>query len=172
MPNSHDNTYELVFFGKILPGADLQKVRNNAAKLFRAGPEQLDKLFSGSGVVLKNNLNQLTAETYLEKLKTAGLICTLRPMNTKPVETPEKVETSEKVSAPTSEPQSVSQPDSTKKDWSLAPVGADVNPHEPEPIPPMPDTSQFSLKEQQGYMFDLDDTPAPPVPNTSHITLE
>ncbi|CAM3665082.1 hypothetical protein PAHA111176_13765 [Parendozoicomonas haliclonae] len=175
--------YELVFSGQAVPGADPQKVRNNAAKLFRAGPEQLEKLFSGATVVLKNKLDQATAESYQQKLKSAGLICTLRAMGqpaaaTQAAPAPQPSEPAEPTStaSPTSTPAPAPAPkpaeEPVQSGWSVAPTGSDVNPHEPEPVPPMPDTSHLTLKEQKGYLFDQDDTPPPPAPDTSHLTLE
>ncbi|MTI12745.1 hypothetical protein [Sansalvadorimonas verongulae] len=162
--------YELVFAGQTTTGAPLEKVKANAAKLFQAGPAQLEKLFSGSPVVLKNNLDKTTAESYQTKLKSAGLLCTLRVMGNKTA--PQKPEPQK--AAPKAEPQAKAQQKqpATEGSLSLAPTGADVNPHDPAPIPPMPDTSQFSLKEQKGYLFDQDDTPPPPAPDTSHLTMD
>ncbi|WP_281648684.1 hypothetical protein [Parendozoicomonas sp. Alg238-R29] len=160
--------YELVFSGETTPGAPLEKVRANAAKLFHAGPAQLEKLFSGSPVVLKNNLDKATAESYLTKLKSAGLVCSLRAMQQKPAPQPASPKTKSKEPAPKLSPKAKPEEGSL----SIAPVGADVNPHEEIPVPPMPDTNHFSLKEQKGYLFDQDDTPPPPPPNTNHITLE
>lgn len=167
--------YELIFSGQAIPGAPLEKVKANAAKLFHAGPAQLEKLFSGAPVVLKNNLEKKTGETYQAKLKSAGMICSLRVMGgaqktAQPKAAPSKA-------APAPQPKPTPQPQAPAQtvqegSLSIAPVGSDVNPHEKAPEPPMPDTSQFSLKEQKGYLFDQDDTPAPPAPDTSHITLE
>ncbi len=155
-------SFELTFSGETIPGADIQKVRNNAAKLFRAGPAQLEKLFSGATVVLKNQLTEETAESYQKKLKAAGMICAYREMNREAAvtATPKEAEVKEVAAE---------APDDS---WSIAPTGSDVNPHEKQPEPPMPDTSQFSLKEQQGYLFEQDDTPPPPAPDTSHLTLD
>ena len=171
-------SFDLVFSGQIVPGADPQKARDNATKLFRASPQQLEKLFSGAAIVLKNNVDEITAEIYQDKLKAAGLICTICPQGSQPDDTATQTTATQAAAATaqvgaTSVEQTIAQRvEHDIPDWSVAPIGEDVNPHDPEPAPPTPDTSHLALKEQKGYLFEQDDTPAPPAPDTSHLTLK
>ena len=51
--------YQLVFKGECTPGTDLETARNNARALFKASVEQLDRMFSGQPVVIRNKLEAL-----------------------------------------------------------------------------------------------------------------
>jgi len=64
--------YEIVFSGQLIPGAQLDRVKANLAKLFQADAPRLALLFSGRRLVLKNNLDQSGAEKYRSTLERAG----------------------------------------------------------------------------------------------------
>jgi hypothetical protein len=64
--------YEIVFSGQLVPGAQLDKVQANLAKLFQADAQRIALLFSGRRLVLKNNLDQVSAEKYRSTLERAG----------------------------------------------------------------------------------------------------
>lgn len=69
-----ENSYEIVFRGKLVAGHDEAQVKANMGKLFKAGPETIDKLFAGGRVVLKKNLDRDTAYKYRDILKKAGAV--------------------------------------------------------------------------------------------------
>ncbi len=71
-------TYDLIFSGEIDDSVGEEKVRQNVAALFKASPAQVEKLFSGKTVVLKNGLDEATAKKYQAALKKAGAVCQLR----------------------------------------------------------------------------------------------
>ena len=64
--------YEIVFSGQLVPGAQLDRVQANLAKLFQADAQRIALLFSGRRLVLKNNLDQAAAEKYRSTLERAG----------------------------------------------------------------------------------------------------
>lgn len=64
--------YEIVFTGQLVPGAQLERVQANLAKLFQADAQRIALLFSGRRLVLKNNLDQAAAEKYCSTLERAG----------------------------------------------------------------------------------------------------
>jgi hypothetical protein len=64
--------YEIVFSGQLVPGAQLDRVKANLAKLFQADAQRIALLFSGRRLVLKNNLDQAGAEKYRSTLERAG----------------------------------------------------------------------------------------------------
>ena len=72
--------YQLVFKGECTPGTDLETARNNARALFKASVEQLDRMFSGQPVVIRNKLEQVQAEKYLAVLKKHGMVAYAQPM--------------------------------------------------------------------------------------------
>ena len=64
--------HEIVFSGQLVPGAQLDRVQANLAKLFQADAQRIALLFSGRRLVLKNNLDQADAEKYRSTLERAG----------------------------------------------------------------------------------------------------
>ncbi|RJX76962.1 hypothetical protein [Pseudomonas sp. LS-2] len=64
--------YEIVFSGQLVPGAQLDRVQANLAKLFQADTQRIALLFSGRRLVLKNNLDPAAAEKYRSTLERAG----------------------------------------------------------------------------------------------------
>lgn len=74
------NIYQVVFRGEIDPSVGEQKARDGIAKLFRASDAQLQQFFSGKPVVIKNQLDQNTANKYLNTLKKVGAICYVEQM--------------------------------------------------------------------------------------------
>src|SRR5690554_7562547 len=72
--------FQLVFKGECVPGTDPAAVRNNAKALFKASVEQLDRMFSGQPVVIRNKLEQVQAEKYQAVLKKHGMVAYVKPM--------------------------------------------------------------------------------------------
>jgi len=66
--------YNLIFQGKIIDGASLNKVKLNIAQLFKINAAKTDTLFSGKAIIIKKNLNTESAKKYLTVLKKAGAI--------------------------------------------------------------------------------------------------
>jgi len=64
--------FEIVFSGQLVPGAQLDRVQANLAKLFQADAQRIALLFSGRRLVLKNNLDPAAAEKYRSTLERAG----------------------------------------------------------------------------------------------------
>ncbi|HIQ52245.1 MAG TPA: hypothetical protein EYH51_03085, partial [Pseudomonas pachastrellae] len=64
--------FEVVFQGQVQPGAALDQVRANVGKLFQVSGSQLDALFSGRRIVIKQGLDQVAAEKYRIALERAG----------------------------------------------------------------------------------------------------
>ena len=56
--------YELVFKGQTVEGVNLEQAKQNVGKLFKASPEQVERMFSGKAVVLRNRLDEATAKKY------------------------------------------------------------------------------------------------------------
>ncbi|MBW7472252.1 hypothetical protein [Marinobacter sp. F4218] len=72
--------FQLVFRGECAPGTDLETARNNARSLFKASVEQVDRMFSGQPVVIRNKLEEVQAEKYRAVLKKHGMIAHVQPM--------------------------------------------------------------------------------------------
>lgn len=75
-----DIQYDVVFEGKIRDGADLGEVKENLGRLFKIDADKVEKLFTGSRVVLKSGVDRATADRYQASLAKAGAIVTLEPL--------------------------------------------------------------------------------------------
>ena len=72
--------FQLVFRGECAEGTDEQTARQNARALFKATVEQVDKMFSGQPVVIRNRLEEDQAEKYRAVLRKHGMIAYVQPM--------------------------------------------------------------------------------------------
>ena len=64
--------YEIAFAGQVVPGAPLEQVKANLARLFQADEQRIALLFSGRRVVIKSGLDAAGAEKYRMTLERAG----------------------------------------------------------------------------------------------------
>ncbi|WP_211829572.1 hypothetical protein [Kistimonas asteriae] len=169
-------TYDLIFSGETNDDVGEAQVRKNVAALFKASPAQVEKLFSGKTVVLKNGLDEATAKKYQAALKKAGAVCQLRPKQSEKAPAPQP----EPSPAVAPEPKPSPEPSASDKTQistpeagiSVEPAGTDVQDKKPEPQYDVPDTSNISLRPQSGYLVDPAQDEPPPAPDTSHITLD
>ena len=65
-------TYDLVFSGELVRGADPAQARRNIGNLFKISEAKVEALFSGKPVTLKKNLDFATANKYRVAIKKAG----------------------------------------------------------------------------------------------------
>ncbi|MCW8890411.1 MAG: hypothetical protein OQL20_07125 [Sedimenticola sp.] len=70
--------YDIYFSGNTLEDTDLATVKEKIAKIFNANEEQLDYLFSGASVKIKNNVDQDTAVKYRVAFRDAGALVEIR----------------------------------------------------------------------------------------------
>ncbi|MDX1755167.1 MAG: hypothetical protein R3175_03820 [Marinobacter sp.] len=76
--------FQLIFKGECAPGTDLATARDNARALFKASLDQIDKMFSGQRVVIRNRLDETQAEKYRAVLHKHGLVAYVEPMAGQP----------------------------------------------------------------------------------------
>lgn len=178
--------YEIAFSGQIVPGAQLDTVKANLAKLFQADAQRIELLFSGRRMVIKNNLDEAAAEKYRSVIERAGAVVEVLDMDA-------EIEEIELAPPPPAIPEAPSQavasaaPGSLKvvprdeymaafadveaPDFGLAPVGADLQDEKAEAQAPRVDLSQFSLAPVGSDMGQAKADPAGPAPDTSHLKL-
>ena len=72
--------YNVVFYGKIVAGQEIQTVKRRLSKLFQASEQQIDALFTGKPVIIKANVEQHTALRYKTAFEKAGAMCRLEPV--------------------------------------------------------------------------------------------
>ncbi|WP_137818808.1 hypothetical protein [Pseudomonas sp. 2FG] len=182
--------YEIAFSGQLVPGAQLELVKANLAKLFQADAQRIALLFSGRRLVIKNNLDAAAAEKYRATLERAGALVDVQSMDVEIEEVelapPPAYDAAPAVAA--AQPASGAAPrklvvaprdeymaafvDVEAPDFGIAPLGVDLQDDKPEPVAPRVDLSQFSLAPAGSDMGQAKAGPASPPPDTSHLKLQ
>lgn len=75
-----EQKYELAFYGKLVDGASLEKTKEQVALLFKTSVDQIERMFTGSRVVIRNKLDQGTAMKYIVALNKRGALCQVEEM--------------------------------------------------------------------------------------------
>ena len=175
--------YEIAFSGELVPGAQLEVVQANLAKLFQADAQRIAQLFSGRRVVIKNNLDEAGAEKYRSTLERAGarveVVNTealvieeieLAPPPAASVSRAPTQSTGRLVVAPRDEYMAAfAQVDAP--DFGVAALGADLQDGKAPVAVPDLDLSSFSLAPVGSDMGQAKAAPPAPAPDTSHLKL-
>ncbi|MDM8349258.1 hypothetical protein P8H27_10150 [Pseudomonas sp. sp1636] len=180
--------YEIAFAGQLVPGAQLESVQANLAKLFQADAARIALLFSGRRIVIKNNLDAAGAEKYRSTLQRAGALVEVQGMaeiDEPGAALPTAVEAPEAVPAvaarePAGKRLNVLPRDAymaafsevDAPDFAIAPLGEDLQDDKPAPQAPPLDLSQFSLAPVGSDMGEAKAAPAGPPPDISHLKLQ
>ena len=69
------NNYMIVLYGEILPGENLETVKEKLAKLFNLSEQQVNTLFSGERQVVKKNIFNDDVMKYKYAIEKAGAVC-------------------------------------------------------------------------------------------------
>ena len=75
-----EQKYELAFYGELVAGSSLDETKQLVAQLFKTNVEQIERMFTGNRVVIRNKLDQSTALKYIEALKKRGAKCQIELM--------------------------------------------------------------------------------------------
>ena len=178
-------TFEVVFHGQARPGVDAAQARARIGQLFQVDDQQLDVLFSGRRIVIKQGLDEAAADKYRQAIERAGALCEIHPVGAEQAapETPSAPPAS--VAAPAaSEPGSVSSAGPVPRDeymaafvdvkapnLPLAELGADMQDSYRDYAPLDIDLSAFSLAEVGSDLEQLPRETPPAAPDTSHLRV-
>lgn len=171
--------FEVVFQGEVQPGTEVAEARARIGQLFQVDDRQLDMLFSGRRIVIKQGLDEAAAGRYRQAIERAGARCEIQSMGAAPQQpTAQQPET---VPAPRpSAAGSGSAPrdefaaafaDVEAPDLPLAPLGADMQDSYPDYAPLPIDLSALTLAPLGSDLDQLPRAPAPPAPDTGHLRL-
>ncbi|OED50265.1 hypothetical protein ACH42_01265 [Endozoicomonas sp. (ex Bugula neritina AB1)] len=75
-----ETLYKLIFEGKIQPGLKEKAVRKNLQTLFKADKAKMNRLFSGSPIVIRKNLTEEKIRPYEKAMVKAGAVCRILPV--------------------------------------------------------------------------------------------
>ncbi|WP_252273983.1 hypothetical protein [Pseudomonas subflava] len=180
--------YEIAFAGQVVPGAPLEQVQANLARLFQADAQRIALLFSGRRIVIKSGLDAAGAEKYRATMERAGAVAIVQALEVEEVEmapppAPEPVATP--MASPAAAPMQhgsarviprdeymAAFSDVQAPDFGIAPVGADLQDAKVEAQAPQVDLSQFSLAPVGSDMGQAKGAPVAPPPDTSHLKLQ
>ncbi len=150
--------YDIVFEGRITPGASPEAVQARLAALFKTEAEAIARLFSGRRYVIKKGLDSETARKYLNVLEKYGAVCELV----------EKREPSGMTLAPPgsvlAKPPQIGSPDIDIDDLSMAAPGEDILEDYSIPAPPPLDISAMSVAPPGETIEELAGIPPLPPP--------
>lgn len=191
--------FQLVFRGECTPGTDEAVARSNARTLFKASVDQVERMFSGRPVVIRNKLDQEQAEKYRAVLGRHGMVAYVESMSA-PVGAagspsasaePAKPTTASAPPQPgavTAAPGGSSGPDREPggrlpvagerveevlagSALALDPVGTTLSEHEQPPAPVFEHLDDWTLAPPGADLGVERDLPPPVVPDVSHLSL-
>ncbi|WP_237066450.1 hypothetical protein [Microbulbifer guangxiensis] len=151
--------YSVIFRGDLEPGFTVADVQANMARLFKAGPDTIEKLFSGRPLAIKKNLAEAQALQLQATLAKIGAQATVRAEGEQPARPsiPRQDVSQAAAPAPQSEPAAVDQePSVPAPAWSLAPMeGNLVKDHERQKKEAVAvEVNHLSLKPAEGNLVE------------------
>ncbi len=159
------HNFDVYFLGETLAGTDPATVRAGVAKLFKAPPDKVERLFSGDAVRVKQGVDAETASRYRAAFREVGALVQIVPEGSQ-------------APHPTT-PTGAGQPTtagiaagSIDNGMSLAEPGATID-DTPQPPPANIDTGALeALPANSGTLEDcqVEKTPRP-IPDISHLRL-
>lgn len=144
-----EGSYQVIFSGRIIAGAELDMVKRNIARAFNLDAERVEKLFCGRRLILKKQIDQATAVKYQATMQRAGALCEIE--NIAHVERPAELTGSNTVESPPGPGATTSQakdttPVNTDTGITLAEPGVELIAHVPVPEANI-DTSGMDMAE-------------------------
>lgn len=151
-------TYDIIFSGKLMEGASLEKTKQQISNIFKTDDDQLNKLFSGKAVTIKSDVDDETASKYRAAFRKAGALVEIKPSASSGSSnrtSPRQTQTEETLDELTLLPPNTG---------SLIDCAKTVTPQ------PIPDISNISLASP-GTVLDETSPPKPPVIDTSTLSV-
>jgi len=110
-----DNSYELVFYGTLVEGFSEPQTKQHVAQLFKTSVDQVERMFTGKRVVIRNKLDSETALKYIQAMKKRGAECQIEAMGEPGVkvdlaQTASQATSSQAAPTQTAPPQTTSSP--------------------------------------------------------------
>lgn len=178
--------FEIVFQGQVQPGMPEDQARARIGQLFQLAGEQLDTLFSGRRIVIKQGLDEAAAAKYRKAIEHAGALCSIEAMTMPDAQLSEPGTASQ----PTPVPQAGAASDVHGKrlvprdeymaafadveapDFEIAPLGSDMQ-DDYEDVTPLPfDLSALSLAPAGSDLGQLKRELPDIVPDTDYLKLQ
>lgn len=168
------NTFEVVFKGEVIEGNDVAATRANIGKLFNADEAKIERLFSGSSIVIKKDLDETTANKYIGAFKKAGAHAIVRNAA---VETSKQAATQASTAPTTAAATPAPAPSASANSSTSFEHSGEASKHLTEApktsfeLDSNPDLSSLSLRENTGNLVDPSTEVADADFDTSEFTL-
>lgn len=192
-----EQKYELAFYGKLMAGSDLQQTKEQIALLFKTNLDQVERMFTGSRVVIRNKLDAETARKYLLALQKRGANCQIEMMGEPGVavspDQPDARLPAQSSAVPTLDQNKPAAKPASKKPglsvnglpivgervdeilsdrhFDLAPVGARLEDKKPEVVLDLHALDDITLAPVGSELLEHKEKLPVPVPDTSHLQL-
>jgi hypothetical protein len=163
--------FDVIFRGQLMEGQDSEHARQEVGRLFKANDAQLQRLFSGKPVSIKQNVDMDTASRYRLAFRQAGALVEIRA--SRPADAPKPVRTTEKTNADFSlspantgslEAYAARVTPAPLPDISALSLAAAGSDHEQAPNTSPPDIDIDALSLVPGQDWSLEDCQPPPLP--------
>ncbi|HEY6130714.1 MAG TPA: hypothetical protein VIV27_01785 [Halioglobus sp.] len=186
-----EERYNVYFAGQVIDGFELDSVRDQLAKVFKADHATLDKLFSGKAQLIKRDCDKATALKYKETMERAGAVPLIKIAESTSTSTQAKppgvMTAAERIAAlaaapdevrfrqPAADTPSGNQHEDMAPDAGgigLAPVGTAVlrDEERAEPITRELDTSGLAVDLSASRLSE-EAPPPPAAPDTQHLSM-
>jgi len=152
-------TYDIFFSGQIMDGKDPVETRLRVGTLFKVNHDQLERMFSGTSIRIKSNVDEETASQYRAAFRNAGALIEIRPSSREDKGSVNPDSTSTPQSDPTEAMTLL--PANT---GSLEDCAVTVTPQ------PLPNISHISLASA-GVILDNSPQPKAPEINTDNLSV-
>lgn len=170
--------FEVVFHGRVRADVAPAQARARIGQLFQVADQQLDLLFSGRRIVIKQGLDQVAAEKYRQAIERAGALCEVETMAQAALQsTPAQGSATASLAArrlavvePRDEFMAAFR-DVDAPDLPLAPLGSDIQENYAEHAPVNLDLSAFHLTPLGADLDPLPEARQPAVPDTTHLRV-
>lgn len=168
--------FEIVFQGQVKEGVAPGQARARIGQLFQVGAQQLDMLFSGRRIVIKQGVDAAAAERYRQAIDRAGAVCSIEPMDSVPAAGEQPAVSAQPSPRPASEvvPRDecmAAFADVQAPDFGIAELGADLQDEYADHTPLPLDLSALSLAPPGADLEQLKQDRPPVRPNIDHLRL-
>ena len=170
--------FEIVFQGQVKTGVATEQARARLGQLFQVGEQQLNTLFSGRRIVIKQGLDAAAAERYRQAIDRAGAVCLVEPMEQEPAQEAEIPAPPAQNSSATAGSRVVPRDEFMAAfsnvqapDFGIAELGADLQDEYVDHTPLPLDLSALSLAPPGADLDQIKPDTPPVSPNIEHLKL-
>lgn len=163
--------FEIAFSAKLVEGADAAQVKVAVQRLFNADEKLLAQLFSGRRMVIKQGVDQATAQKYQKAFASAGAVLEVKPLTPAPAEPQRPAVSAPAAPAAGSAASSAAGQHIQAPEFGLAPAGADLLPDKQQAAVADIDISSIELAPQGSDAGYAKPAQAPAQVSTEHLRL-